>query len=320
MEKNDSNKGNYFYYLRLLRIDHWIKNLFLIPGAAIAISFVRLPSGSKLLGFDYLSIFLSFIALCIASSANYVINEWLDRSFDAKHPFKNHRVANHYTFNAKNIYLLYFFLIVSVVFVMYFLNRNTNLYLAFLLVMGVLYNVKPFRTKDIKYLDVISESVNNPIRLAIGWHSVVPNLPVPASAFISFWGIGIFLMSLKRYSEFKLINDKVLLSTYRKSFESWTAEKLLSFSITGALISAAFAGILLAKYRLEYVLLFPIVFGTFGFYLNKSLHLDPISYAPEKLMKDKKLIMLVLILGATFVYLTFKDLNFLYNLFGIEKN
>lgn len=37
-----------------------------------------------------------------------------------------------------------------------------------LLVMGVLYNVKPIRTKDVVYLDVLSESVNNMIRLLPG--------------------------------------------------------------------------------------------------------------------------------------------------------
>ncbi len=38
--------------------------------------------------------------------------------------------------------------------------------------MGVLYNVKPFRTKDIAYLDVLSESINNAIRLLLGWFFV----------------------------------------------------------------------------------------------------------------------------------------------------
>ena len=41
-----------------------------------------------------------------------------------------------------------------------------------LLVMGVLYNVRPFRTKDRIYLDVLSESINNPLRLMLGWAAV----------------------------------------------------------------------------------------------------------------------------------------------------
>jgi hypothetical protein len=34
---------------------------------------------------------------------------------------------------------------------------------------GIFYNVRPMRTKDRAYLDVISESINNPLRLMIGW-------------------------------------------------------------------------------------------------------------------------------------------------------
>lgn len=307
-------------YLKLLRLDHWIKNIFLFPGVAIAVSFESIPKGMSLYREDIFQVILSFVTLCIASSANYVINEWLDRNFDSNHPFKNHRVSNHYHFEPIKIYLLYLSLISTVLILMRFLNRNIDIYLALLLVMGILYNVKPFRTKDRIYLDVISESINNPIRLSIGWHSVVSNLPVPASAFISFWGIGIFLMALKRYSEINLIKDKKLLSSYRKSFGKWTSEKLLVFSIVGALIGAAFAGILLARYRLEYVLLFPFLTWIFATYLNKSLHLDPVSFAPEKLMKDKKLVSLTVVLGILFIILTFVDLKFIYDFLNIGKS
>ena len=35
-------------------------------------------------------------------------------------------------------------------------------------VMGIAYNVPPVRTKEIPYLDVLSKSVNNPLRLLLG--------------------------------------------------------------------------------------------------------------------------------------------------------
>jgi len=34
---------------------------------------------------------------------------------------------------------------------------------------GIIYNVPPIRAKDKAYLDAVSESVNNPLRLMIGW-------------------------------------------------------------------------------------------------------------------------------------------------------
>ena len=47
--------------------------------------------------------------------------------------------------------------------------------------MGILYNVKPVRTKDIPVLDVLSESVNNAIRLLTGWFAVTGVFLSPVS-------------------------------------------------------------------------------------------------------------------------------------------
>lgn len=55
----------------------------------------------------------------------------------------------------------------------------------FLLVMGVLYNVKPIRTKDRACVDVLSESINNPIRLVLGWAAISTIMLPPSSLLIS---------------------------------------------------------------------------------------------------------------------------------------
>ena len=57
-------------------------------------------------------------------------------------------------------------------------------------VMGVLYNVKPIRTKELPYLDVLSESINNPIRLFLGWFPLIPDRVPPLSLVLSYWMVG----------------------------------------------------------------------------------------------------------------------------------
>ena len=75
-------------------------------------------------------------------------------------------------------------------------------------VMAVLYNVKPFRTKDRLYLDVVSESINNPIRLALGWF-VVTSVPLPPSSLtMGYWMLGAYLMGVKRLAEMRLIGPE----------------------------------------------------------------------------------------------------------------
>ena len=303
-------------YIKLLRIDHWIKNVFMFPGVAIALSFNSIPYEKVLTVGTLRSVVISFFALCIASSANYTINEWLDRSFDQIHPYKNHRVASKYKFSAKAVYFQYAILILIVLVTFPFQAKFTYLFVATLLIMGVLYNVRPIRLKDRIYMDVISESINNPIRLAIGWHSIMPDKPVPASAFLSFWGIGIFLMSLKRYSEMVVINDPKLLGQYRKSFLKWTPEKLIVFTFFGGMIAASFIGVLLVRYRIEYILVLPSFIWIFVEYLKISLKLDPASFAPEKLMAKTKLQLLALLVLAAFLLFTFVDISLLDKIIG----
>ena len=59
------------------------------------------------------------------------------------------------------------------------------------LLIGIIYNVPPFRTKDIPYLDVLSESLNNPLRFILGWHMIIDSFP-PSSILISYWMGGAF--------------------------------------------------------------------------------------------------------------------------------
>src|SRR3546814_20228386 len=86
-----------------------------------------------------------------------------------------------------------------------------------------MYNLKPFRTKDKAYLDVISESINNPIRLTLGWTMVDPTTLPPSSLLLAYWTGGAFLMGAKRLSEYRDIStdaDMQMLHRYMRSFSS----------------------------------------------------------------------------------------------------
>ena len=94
-------------------------------------------------------------------------------------------------------------------------------------VMGIAYNVPPIRTKEWPYLDVLSESVNNPIRLLLGWFALVTTAFPPVSLAVSYWMVGAFFMAMKRYAEYRHIGDPKVAAAYRRSFEYYTEERLL---------------------------------------------------------------------------------------------
>jgi len=78
------DKNTVLNYLKIARFDHWVKQLFVLPGAWLAFVMVN-PIPSMDLA---IRLILGMIATSAAASANYCINEWLDMEFDKFHPVK----------------------------------------------------------------------------------------------------------------------------------------------------------------------------------------------------------------------------------------
>ena len=297
-------------YIKIMRIDHWVKQLFILPGVAFAILLV----GQVTEDFP-LRLFCGFMATCFIASANYVINEWLDAEFDRFHPIKKHRSVVENDVKKSIVYIMYGVLTAAGLLAAVLTGSMPLVWSElWLWVMGILYNVKPFRTKDIPVMDVLSESVNNAIRLLIGWFIVTDVFLPPVSIIVGYWFGGAFLMDVKRFSEYRMIHDKNLASSYRKSFGFYDERILLCMACFYAMISSFFTGIFLVKYRVEFVLLMPVLIMLFCYYLYMSFKEDSAAQAPEKLYREKKLMVIVAILCVTFWVLLKVDIPFLHGL------
>ncbi len=296
-------------YIRILRIDYWPKNVFVLPGYALAVvlSDVGVLETAGL-------VVIGLLSVCFTASANYVINEWLDAETDRYHPEKKHRPS--VDGRVKGHYVLLEYALVAAAGIGLASQIGVEfLYTAIaLLIMGVLYNVRPFRTKDRVYLDVLSESVNNPLRLLLGWFVVMHGVMPPSSVILAYWMGGAFLMAVKRYAEYRFIGDPELAALYRRSFRFYSEEKLLLSAFFYALVSVFFLGVFLIKYRVEFVLSFPLFTLLFVWYLKLSMDERSTARSPERIYQAKTFIAYVVFLCLVVAFLFVVDIPFLHML------
>jgi hypothetical protein len=180
--------------------------------------------------------------------------------------------------------------------------------------------VPPVRTKDLPYLDVLSESVNNPLRLFLGWFALVTDMLPPLSLTLAYWMVGAFFMATKRFAEYRRIGDQEVAAQYRKSFHYYTEERLLVSMLFYATLCALFMGVFMIRYHVELVLFVPVAAGFFAYYLKLGLQDNSPVQHPEKLYKDQGFLLYMTLSVTLFVLLMFVHIPVLYDLFNIAPS
>ena len=290
----------------IARPDHWFKNVFMLPGGALALVLAGDPFPGPI-GW----LLLGLVSTCLLASANYTINEWLDAEFDRHHPVKKHRPSAAGQVTARMAYAQWAVLGIIGLSIASLISTNFLLFSAMLLTMGIVYNVNPLRTKDRQYLDVLSESVNNALRFLLGWSAVINDVLPPSSILLAYWMGGAYLMAVKRYAEYRFINNPELAGQYRRSFRYYTEESLLASAFFYALCSAFFLGVFLIKYRIEFLLSIPFLALLFTWYLVIGMRLQSPAQAPEKLYREKIFVLYVAALAGLIAVLFFVHLPWL---------
>lgn len=217
-------------YLKLLRVEQWVKNLFV---------FVPLFFSGNITNLDLLtkSIF-AFIIFSFAASVVYILNDYNDIEADRKHPEKRRRpLASGAISKSTAIAILIGLVIADIAFVgfaqLYFQQPLWKFatIITFYVVMNLAYT---FRLKHVPIIDIFIIAIGFVLRVLAGGY--ITGISISQWAILLTFVLALVLAIGKRRGE--LINAQVSGKT-RKALDGYNvqfADIALSISITLAIV------------------------------------------------------------------------------------
>jgi 4-hydroxybenzoate polyprenyltransferase len=299
-------------HLEICRFDHWFKNVFVLPGIAVALS---VDPGRWHPGL-VLDAIVGLLAIGIVASSNYVINEVRDAPFDRHHPTKHARPVPSGRVNVPLAYAQWLALGAIGVAIGVSISLPFAATLLALWIMGCLYNLRPFRTKDVAYLDVLSEAVNNPLRMLAGWYIVAPAAIAPASLVLSYWMIGAYFMAMKRFAEYRGFTEASQAAAYRRSFAYYDEASLLVSVMFYASAAMLLLGAFIMRYRFTLILATPFVALVMALYLRMGLEPDSPVQQPERLYRQPAFVASTALCAVVLTLCLFYDVPYLHEWFA----
>jgi len=297
-------------HVSIARLDHSIKNIFVIPGIVIPISLLHSWPSTL-----WRNLALGILATTLVACSNYVINEVLDAPFDRSHPIKKNRPAARGLVNVPIAYIQWVtMMLIGLVVAIQISAAFATVAIVFW-IMGCVYNIPPIRTKDVFYFDVLSESLNNPLRMLLGWYMVTSQLVPSISLLCSYWMLGCYFMGLKRFSELRELGSRDVAGFYRESFKHYTERSLLQSVVFYSSSSMLLFGAFIIRYRMELILSFPIIAWVMCTYFNMAFAAESAAQYPEKLYREPRLMVELGIAVAVITALLFVDIPWLANVF-----
>lgn len=191
-------------YLKLIRANHWIKNLFIF----IPIFFSgELFDGDKFYLILYTTIGFSFITVLV-----YVINDIFDIEFDKNHKDKKTRPIASGDISIRSSFIIGLFFFLIGIWIVYSISINAFFLSIIYFIINLLYS---FKLKSIPILDLIIVSIGFVIRVYIG--SEVIEISVSNWVLIMVFLLSLFLAVCKRrddvyfYEKNSRINRQVVI-------------------------------------------------------------------------------------------------------------
>ena len=181
-------------YIRLIRIKHWVKDVFILAPLVFSISFIKTAA--------ILRTVLMCLAFGLASSVVYIINDIIDRENDRRHPKKMHRPIASGQISVKNAVILAIVLSFFSFGISLLLNFISFAVIAGYLAMNVVYSLY---LKKQAFIEVMAIATGFMLRIIAG--AVAIDVGLSRWMLLTTFFLALFLGFCKRRKEMTVITN-----------------------------------------------------------------------------------------------------------------
>lgn len=206
-------------YLKLIRVEQYIKNIFVFAPLFFSGEFTNFYLISKTL--------ICFISFCLASSSIYIINDYYDINEDQKHPVKSKRPLASGAISIKKAFILLCVLLAFSLLIAFAVNLKVFFIIISYIILNILYSIK---LKHITLLDINSIATGFVLRILAGAFTtdIEPSIWILIETYL----LAMFLALSKRRIDFILHSDGLKV---RKNIDGYNLQFI---DITLAILSA----------------------------------------------------------------------------------
>jgi decaprenyl-phosphate phosphoribosyltransferase len=272
-------------YLKLIRVEQYIKNTFV---------FAPLFFDSQFLNLDNLiNVTLAFFCFCSVSSSVYIFNDYFDINEDKNHPQKRYRPLASGSISIQNGLILMLVLKISSIIISYLISLELFLVIISYLALNFLYSKW---LKHIAILDVNIIAVGFILRIVAG--SVVSDVVPSIWILLITYLLALFLGISKRRTDVILAENG---NDVRKNIEGYNLifiDVILGILASIIIVSYIFYCIapevqLHYHSKLLYVSIIFVVNGIFRYL--KLVFVDQSTYSPTKIVLNDRFIQITIL-------------------------
>ena len=291
-------------YLKLLRVEQWVKNLFVFAPLFFSGNFFHHSL--------FVSSFFAFVVFSMVASSIYIINDYMDIESDRKHPEKKNRPLASGAISKKTAIGIFIFLLATVSFLIFYAQGFLGFHLGkFIFIIATYFIMNIFYTfmlKHVAIIDVCIIAIGFVLRVLAGGYA--SGIPISQWAILLTFLLALVLALGKRRGE--LINAQISGRT-RKALDGYNvqfADIALSISVTLAIVSYLMFTVtpeVQSKFGMKVFYTFVFVVFAFLRYLQQTLVYNKTESPTKIVYKDHYIQVTILLWAISFLLLIYAN-------------